>query len=290
MLYQHLKIAHEEEEENRLTGAEIAGGVGLGLGTNYALEKGRGLVLRPWVRQTMTQSQGTQAHIDQLAATRPNVDVIQDALKTPHPLRAPAVKEYIKILREHDPAKAEKYEKKLRDKGTMGQQAGPHFLGSHHTKRIFDRDRGYAYVGDVPRVGITAHELGHAKDPGKILKYNRDHLQATSKGLMALSIPTSIGAAFSENKNVRRAGIATPWIAAAPLLLEEGRANVEGWKSLNKLNLDKKTLRGARGDLLKSYGAYMALPAIASIGAYATGKYVQKKRQDKEKERRGRKR
>lgn len=150
-------------------------------------------------------------------------------------------------------------------------------LSEYKAKR-YGLPKGMVFVDTVtPHIGLTAHEVGHTKQhKGALGHLTRaaDNMYSVSKGATHASALPSIGLGLSKNKNLRRLGVALPWLAAAPMLVEEGRANVHAWKILNQVASGAEKSE-ARKSLARSFGSYLSVPAAMSAGSYAAGKASQ---------------
>lgn len=79
-----------------------------------------------------------------------------------------------------------------------------------------------------------------------------------------------IGAAATLPRKYSKFAPALPLLAAAPTLIEEGRANINADRIMRNAGVDD--LSSKRKTLAKSFGQYAALPALYAGGAYGVNK------------------
>jgi hypothetical protein len=151
---------------------------------------------------------------------------------------------------------------------TKDEYPSPHYEGGAHVVRS-NKD-----------AGTLSHELAHATGPLSLSSGEGSRLGSIysslahkdpEKDVIALySIPI---AALVKNKSIQTAVLATPFLVAAPNIIEEGQAAFRGIKNI-KESLGNEAALKALPSALVGFGSYIAAPAITTLGAYAATKAV----------------
>lgn len=124
---------------------------------------------------------------------------------------------------------------------------------------------------------VLSHELEHSIPPkNRAMRGLRNsYMRGVGRfGKLAPGLALMGGSAKNETINTY-----APIAAAAttiPMLAEEARANIGGYRSLKKLNPGKKVMKQSLKAALGSMGSYAALPAL-TLGAGYGAKYLRNK-------------
>lgn len=150
-----------------------------------------------------------------------------------------------------------------------------------HTDIVNGRDfsNGALYDFDGKRVVIgknmakspaaLAHELGHAEIAKSRLGRLVQNKATNAVGTLSPYIGVGTGAltGYSDNKNVQRAGVLAPLLAAAPQLAYEGGASLHALRSLRRAGASRKEMLRAAGTLAPAFGTYAANAGLGVAGA-----------------------
>jgi hypothetical protein len=157
-------------------------------------------------------------------------------------------------------------------------------------KSIYNKAHTRSMGLKYPRIGsnrgyTVAHELGHAKNYYKT-RFGKGRMRlglktfgpATganrSKGAILMAGLAGLAPGDSKAADYGSVGLATA--AVAPLLYEEGKASVQGYKGLKSLGtLSPAKLKASRKALMKAFGTYGAAGAL-TIGSVAAARGLRK--------------
>lgn len=277
------KYAEEEEEEEKKLGpGKRLGATALGTaGIGYAGAKANHFGNRPLqnrledeaIRQTDLGGVTTEDLMDQLdekVVHRPASEV-----------RRFGDTSYFGTGRKHTPTIADIYE----EQGEHDE----HYADIAEELRDADATIFSPFADEKGKddLGVLAHELGHAKgskDPSLLNRFT-DQTYGLSK---LLGVPVGgLGgalAATSKNKKVRKWAPAAAMAPLAPMLLEEGRANLNADKILRDAGVEGDDLWKARKGLGKSFLSYASLAGGMGAGAYGLRKLMDKYYEDDDEE------
>ena len=123
--------------------------------------------------------------------------------------------------------------------------------------------------GGSKRGEIVAHELAHGKLNNKPIAGKLMRAADSVSRLGYLGIPASLMASTEEGTLENRIGDMAQYgglVAHAPTLIDEGYANIEGYRNLKRLGISPEELAHSRKSLARGMGSYLAgyTPTIAA--------------------------
>lgn len=214
----------------------------------------------------------------------------------------PELSEAGRFIRERLDPRIFKVRKDLADQGIEEMyEIGPKKLrvairkGGANAYTNMHSKSGKDFIIDLDKDKASAetllHELGHATGRGgKLLRETSWYPKMVTFGqkkrtlapaLLGSAAGVGTGALGKDEKSLDRAqlalniGTAASSAAVAPLLFEEGRANVRA------IELGKKFgYKARKGKLLKSYGTYLGGRALPIVGAYGVGRAMISRRRE----------
>lgn len=162
-------------------------------------------------------------------------------------------------------------------KDQLHDQAGVHGNPAYFHAKSLGGGKNYVNKHGVKNHDVIMHELGHAKD---FKRFGKTKMTANALSMFASHHPVGIvgqyagAAALAKKKETRKYAPLVPLVAAAPTLINEGKANVNAMKGIHAHKGLKAALKYGKGVGALNTASYWSRPAGLAAGIYSATKIL----------------